>query len=182
MNAAHNRSAERQYAKDAKALDRLAFRLLSPTSRRLLAEAEIQARRRDDDHVGTEHIVLAIYAFDQTAARHALESLGVTREIFGLQLHDEPGPSPMGTIPLTPRARMIVCLASVEAERTRSDLVEPEHVLLGVIRESQRWAATGMAGPHHLRLAAETAGTTVAALERRIIQDTGYDNDPPVQQ
>jgi ATP-dependent Clp protease ATP-binding subunit ClpA len=173
-----NAAAERQYAKDAKALDRPAFKRLSTISRRLLTEAEAQARARHDDHVGTEHLVLAIYAFEQTAARRALTSLGVTRQIFGLQLHEEPGPSPSETIPLTPRARMIVCLASVEADRRHSELVEPEHILLGVIRESERWEATGIDGPHHLRAAANAARTTLSALEQKLIDQTGCDNDP----
>ena len=178
MNTAHNLAAKRQYEKDAKALERPAFQRLSSTSRRLLAAAESQARARDDDHVGTEHIVLAIYAYEQTAARRTLELLGVTREVFGLQLCDEPGPSPSGTIPLTPRARMIVGLASVEANRTRSPLVESEHILLGVIRESQRWEATGIDGPHHLRAAADAAGTTLSALEQKLIDEMGCDYDP----
>jgi ATP-dependent Clp protease ATP-binding subunit ClpC len=128
--------------------------------------------------VGTEHLVLAIYATEVSTARRALESLGITREVFGLQLHDEPGPSPGGAIPLTPRARMIVSLASIEANRTGSDLIESEHVLLGVVRESQRWEATGMSGPHHLRAAAEAVGTTLSALEEHLIHQTGCDYDP----
>ena len=168
-----NAAAERTYAKDAKALERPAFCRLSSTSRRLLAESESQARGRDDDHVGTEHIVLGIYAFEQAAAARVLAALGVTREIFGLQLHDEPGPSPPRAIPLTPRARMIVCLASIEADRRGSQLVEPEHILLGVIRESERWEAIGIGGPHHLRAAADAAGTTLSALERTLIQEMG---------
>jgi ATP-dependent Clp protease ATP-binding subunit ClpA len=118
MNSASKFAAERQYAKDAKVLERPAFQRLSSTSRRLLDEAESQARLRDDNHVGTEHVVLAIYATELSKARRALESLGITRDVFGSLLHDEPGPSPAGAIPLTPRARMIVCLANLEANRT----------------------------------------------------------------
>jgi ATP-dependent Clp protease ATP-binding subunit ClpA len=168
-----NTAAERQYVEDAKALEHSAFRRLSSTSRRLLAEAESQARVRDDDHVGTEHIVLAVYAFEATAASRSLAALGVTREIFDLQLHTEPGPSPRGRIPLTPRARMIVCLASVEADRSRSEEVEPAHILLGVIRESERWEATGIDGPRHLRAAVSAAGTTLSALEQTLIREMG---------
>jgi len=47
-------------SRDAKALERPAFQRLSLTSRRLLAEADSQARARDEDHIGTEHIMLAI--------------------------------------------------------------------------------------------------------------------------
>ena len=55
-----HREAERQYARDAKALEPVAFRRLSPRSRHLLEQAEFQARDRDNNHVGTEHIMLAI--------------------------------------------------------------------------------------------------------------------------
>lgn len=172
-----NPEAERQYARDAKALAPVAFRRLSPSSRLVLTLAESQARVRDDNHVGTEHIVLGIYALGCTSAKRALESLGVTREIFDAQLEDEPGPSPSGTIPLTPRAGMIVALAGVEADRLGSGAVEPGHVLLGVIRESQRWEATGNSGPHHLRAAAEVARTTLSALEERVINEMRCEDD-----
>ena len=179
MKSRRNREAERQYARDAKALEPVAFRRLSPKSRRLLKIAESQARVRDDDHVGTEHIVLAFYVFGPTSTARALESLGITSALFSAQREDEPGPSPPGTIPLTPRARMIIALAGAEASRIGSELVEPGHVLLGVIRESEKWDATGMAGPHHLRAAADAARTTLPALEQSVIREmqSGHDDD-----
>lgn len=50
-------------------------------TRRLLEEAESQARTLDDNHVGTKHIVLAIYALGTRVTTKALESLGVTRVV-----------------------------------------------------------------------------------------------------
>jgi len=177
MNAIRNVIAKRKYARDAKALERPALSRLSPVSGRLLEEAEFQARALDDNHVGTEHIMLAIYALGARAATKALESLGVTREVFAAQLYEESGSSPSGSIPLTPRSRMIVALAGAEATRMGAKPVEPEHILLGVIRESQRWEAAGMSGPHHLRAAAEGAGTTLAAIEQKLINGMGSDYD-----
>jgi hypothetical protein len=43
-------------------------------------------------------------------------------------------------------------------------------VLLGVIRESEKWQATGHPGPHHLR-AAHAAGATIADVERNLIRE-----------
>ena len=169
--------AKREYARDAKALERPVSRRLSSVSRRLLEEAQSQARTLNDNHVGTEHIVLAIYALGTRAATKALESFGVTRELFAAQLHEEPGSSPRGKIPLTPRARMIVALVGAEAKRMGSEPVEPEHILLGVIRESQRWKANGISGPHHLSAAAKAAGTTLAAIEQKLIHGMGSDYD-----
>lgn len=53
VNMRQHPEAERQYARDAKALEPVAFRRLSPRSHRLLEQAEFQARARDDNHVGT---------------------------------------------------------------------------------------------------------------------------------
>ena len=178
MNTSLNAAAERQYAKDAKILERPSFQRLSSSSRCLLDGAESKARGLDDNHVGTEHIVLAFFGLGHGVATHALESLGVTRELFAAQLHEEPGPSPSGTIPLTPRARMIVALAGAEASRMHSERVEPEHIMLGVIRESQRWDATGISGPHHLRAAAEAAGISLSALEQKLIQEMTREDEP----
>jgi len=177
MNAIRSVIARRKYASDAKAMERAALRRLSSVSRRLLEEAESQARSVDDNHVGTEHIMLAIYALGPRAATKALESLGITRELFAAQLYEEPGSSPSGSIPLTPRSHMIIALAGVEATRMGSEPVDPEHILLGIIRESERWEAAGIGGPHHLRDAAEAAGTTLAAIEQRLIDGRGSDHN-----
>ena len=45
------------------------------------------------------------------------------------------------------------------------------HLLL---RESERWEATGMSGPHHLR----AAGTTLSSLEQDLIHKMGRDYNP----
>ena len=177
MNAIRNVIARRKYARDAKALERPALSRLSSVSRRLFEEAESQARALDDNHVGTEHIMLAIYSLGASAATKALESLGVTRELFATQLYEEPGSRPSGSIPLTPRSHMIVALAGAEATRMGSEPVEPEHILLGVIRESERWEAAGISGPHHLRAAAEAAGTTLTAIDQNLISGMGFNND-----
>jgi ATP-dependent Clp protease ATP-binding subunit ClpC len=134
----------------------------------LLGLAEAEARARDDDHVGTEHLVLGLYALGESTARRALESLGISRQVFAGQLECEEGPSPSGAIPLTPRARMIIGLAGVEATGAASGEVQPEHLLLGVIRESEKWQASGQAGPHHLRAAAEAVGVTLPDIERNL--------------
>jgi len=122
MNAIRNSIAKREYAREAKVLERSVLCRLSPVSCRLLVEAESQARALDDNHVGTEHIMLAIYALGARAATKALESLGV-------------------------------------------------------IRESKRWEAAGISGPHHLRDAVEAAGTTLTTIEQKLVQEMSSDHD-----
>ncbi len=166
------RATEREYVREAEALLRGAPPKLSALTACLLEQAAAEARARDDNHVGTEHLVLGLYALGETTARRTLESLGISRLVFADQLECETGPSPSGEIPLTPRARMILGLAGVEAARTASGEVQPEHLLLGVIRESEKWQATGKAGPHHLRAAAQAIGVTLADIERNLKRDT----------
>jgi ATP-dependent Clp protease ATP-binding subunit ClpC len=139
---------------------------LSAQTARLLERAEAEARACDDNHVGTEHLVLGLYALGETSAQRALESLGISRQVFADQLECEAGPSPSGEIPLTPRARMIVGLAGREAARTASGEVQPEHVLLAVIRTCE-------SGPHHLLAAAQAVGVTLAEVERNLIREMG---------
>jgi ATP-dependent Clp protease ATP-binding subunit ClpA len=165
------RATEREYIREAEALRRGAPPKLSALTASLLDQAESEARARDDNHVGTEHLVLGLYALGETTARRALESLGINQQVFADQLECEEGPSPSGEIPLTPRARMIINLAGVEAAPTASGEVQPEYLLLGVIRESEKWPATGKAGPHHLRAAAQAVGVTLADIERNLKRD-----------
>jgi ATP-dependent Clp protease ATP-binding subunit ClpC len=146
--------------------------MLSALTASVLERAEAEARARDDNHVGTEHLVLGLYALGDTTARRVLESLGISRQVFADQLECEEGPCPSGVIPLTPRAQMIIGLAGVEAAGAASGEVHPEHLLLGVIRESEKWQAAGQAGPHHLRAAAEAVGVTLADIERNLKRDT----------
>ena len=164
-------ATERDYIREAKAFLRGGTPKLSALTASLLALAEAEARARDDNHVGTEHLVLGLYALGETTARRALESLGISRQVFVRQLECEEGPSPSGAIPLTPRARMILGLAGVEATAAVSSEVQPEHLLLGVIRESEKWQASGQAGPHHLRAAAEVVGVTLVDIERNLTGD-----------
>jgi len=165
------RAREREYIREAEALLRAGAPKLSALTASLLERAEAEARARDDNHVGTEHLVLGLYALGETNARRALVSLGISRQVFVDQLECEEGPSPGGPIPLTPRARMIIGLAGVEATGSASGEVQPEHVLLGVIRESEKWQASGREGPHHLRAAAEAVGETLADIERNLKRD-----------
>lgn len=160
----------RQYAKDIKKLATSAFQRLSPTSRRLLGQAESQARFRDHRQIGAEHILLALFAFKRNAATLALESLGITHELLIKLLPAEPEETESAGKSWTPRAFMVIGLAGAEATLAGSKLVEPEHILLGVIRESERWEAAGLSGPQYLSDVAEAAGTTVSDIEKALSQ------------
>jgi ATP-dependent Clp protease ATP-binding subunit ClpA len=131
---------------------------LSASCRSIESRAQGEARQRDDNHVGTEHIVLALISQTNGSAASALAALHLGREDFVSVLDDEEGVSPDGTIPMTPRARRILELAVGEADRLGDETIRTFHVLLGVVDESLKWRQPG---PHHLRTAGERLGFTL---------------------
>lgn len=141
---------------------------LTPVSKRCLDAAQAQSRQLEDNHVGTEHIVLGVVAADSETAE-ALARAGITEDLFRAQLFDEPGPSPRGTIPLTPRAKMILGLAQ-PAAGADGGRISPRHLMLGVIAESRDWRLRGFDGPHHLEQAATAAGTSLAEIESILLR------------
>ena len=152
-----------EYAREAIAAGSEAVKHLTAASRQCLDAAQAQSRQLDDNHVGTEHIVLGVLAADRDIAA-ALAKAGVTQSVFRAQLLDEPGPSPEGTIPLTVRAQMILGFA-VSAAASDGGAISPRHLMLGVIAESRDWRQRGFDGPHHLEQAATAAGTNLAGIE-----------------
>lgn len=149
---------------------------LDEGSRRGLERAEQQARILDDNHVGTEHMVLGLLADQRGLPARILESLGITRESFLRQLDDEEGHSPAGPIPLSPRASKVIALAGAEADRLGHRAVTTAHLLLGVIDESELWSASGKAGPHHLKRTAEATGHTLTDVRACVLQELGLGN------
>jgi ATP-dependent Clp protease ATP-binding subunit ClpA len=151
------------YAREAAAAAAAAAGHLTAASKRCLDEAQRQSRQLDDNHVGTEHIVLGVLAADRSIAGLLARS-GITETVFRAQLFEEPGPSPDGHIPLTPRAQMILGLAQPAAAGD-GGAISPRHLMLGVIAESRDWRRRGFDGPHHLEQAAAAAGTNLAAIQ-----------------
>jgi ATP-dependent Clp protease ATP-binding subunit ClpA len=156
-------AAPPEYVREAAAAAAAATPHLTAESKRCLDEAQRQSRQLDDDHVGTEHIVLGVLATDSDIAGR-LARAGVTAEVFRAQLFDEPGPSPDGPIPLTPRSRMIISLAQ-SAAAADGGAISPRHLMLGVIAESRDWRSRGFDGPHHLEQAAAAADTNLDTIQ-----------------
>jgi ATP-dependent Clp protease ATP-binding subunit ClpA len=151
------------YVREATAAGAAAFPHLTSASRRCIDEAQQQSRQLDDNHVGTEHIVLGVLAAADDIVG-LLARQGITQEVFRAQLYEEPGSSPAGRIPLTSRALMILGLAQSAAAGDGGE-ISPRHLMLGVIAESRDWRQRGFDGPHHLEQAATAAGTSLDAIQ-----------------
>jgi ATP-dependent Clp protease ATP-binding subunit ClpA len=161
-------NASPRYVEEARRLSGAARPRLSAASRQCLSAAGAESRSRDDDHVGTEHVLLALWAVKPNAAVDALETLGMTRALLCAQFCHEPGSSPTGAIPLIPRAVMIVGPADLEADRLGSRTIGPEHLLLGAIREDEDRETTKIGGPRRSVEACRAAGSDLRVLQGQV--------------
>jgi ATP-dependent Clp protease ATP-binding subunit ClpC len=108
------------------------FERFSDRARRVVVQAQDEARALDHDYIGTEHLLLG------------LESLGISQETVRQRVEETVGhgqQSPSGHIPFTPRAKKTLSLALEEAVALGHDYIGTEHILLGLIRESDGVAA-----------------------------------------
>ncbi len=113
------------------------FERFTDQARRVVVQAQEEARRLNHGYIGTEHLVLGALRGD-TAAAQALESLGVSLGPAREQVAEITGrgrDAPSGHIPFTPRAKRVLELSLREALQLGHALIGPEHILLGLIAE-----------------------------------------------
>src|SRR4051794_9451773 len=108
-------------------------------ARRVLQLAEDEARRFNQEYVGTDHLLLGILREGENPAARTLTRLGVglthvrlVMETFTRDRADPPGE----VIPRTPRLREAIERAAEEAGRLGNDLgIGPAHLLLAVLSD-----------------------------------------------
>jgi ATP-dependent Clp protease ATP-binding subunit ClpC len=131
-----------------------------------LIKAREDARRRNHEHVGTEHLLLGLLAEEDTLVVDVLEKLDVRP--IDLQVaveHMITDGRPSGRmqtpdLPYTPRARVALDQAISAAHEFGDGYVGTQHLLLGLIREKQGVAARAMT----------TVGLTEVELLREIVR------------
>jgi ATP-dependent Clp protease ATP-binding subunit ClpC len=112
------------------------FERFTDRARRVVVLAQEEARRLDQNFIGTEHLLLGLLHVDDTAGQ-LLEGLG-----FGLdetrarvEAAAKPqGHAPSGHIPFTPRAKKTLEMSLREALQLGDSFIGGEHILLGLLR------------------------------------------------
>ena len=120
------------------------FERFTDRARRVVVLAQEEARMLNHNYIGTEHILLGLIHEGEGVAAKALESLGISLEGVRQQVEEIIGQgqqAPSGHIPFTPRAKKVLELAFREARALGHDYIGTEHILLGLIRESDGVAA-----------------------------------------
>ncbi|MFC4949807.1 Clp protease N-terminal domain-containing protein [Pseudonocardia sp. GCM10023141] len=115
------------------------FERFTGEARQVVVLAQEEARNRNHNYTGTEHLLLGFLALpgDVPAVR-ALRSLGFTREQLVADVERIIGQGTKalkGHIPFTPRAKKVLELSLREAIRLGVNHIGPEHLLLGILRE-----------------------------------------------
>jgi ATP-dependent Clp protease ATP-binding subunit ClpC len=153
------------------------FERFTDRARRVVVEAQQEARALDHNYIGTEHLLLALIREGNGLGAKALESLGVRAEALraGVAEMVDPGQqSPSAHIPFTPRAKQVLRLALGEALRLGHNYIGTEHLLLALIQERDGVAGQVLAaaGADLERVRAEVE-RLLAEYQRRTGPDAG---------
>jgi acyl-CoA thioesterase I len=94
-------------------------------------------------YIGTEHLLLGLFTEMSVAAllsRHGLSDARIRRVIGRLYPPTDPRLDPSNPIPTT-RCKRVLRIAATEAAAAGAQLVQPEHILRGLVIEGQGIAA-----------------------------------------
>jgi len=110
-----------------------------------MALANQEAQRFNHDCIATEHILLGLVKEGSGVAATVLKNLDVDLKKLRLEVEKTVKSGPdmvtMGKLPQTPRAKKVIEYAIEEARSLNHNYVGTEHILLGLLRESEGMAA-----------------------------------------
>ena len=117
----------------------------TPRAQQVLALARKEADRLNHNYLGTEHLLLGLIKLGQGVAVNVLQKMGLDLETVRMEVEKQVGTGPdqkmIGNIPYTPRVKKVLGLAQKEARALNHTYVGTEHILLGLLREGDGWAA-----------------------------------------
>lgn len=120
------------------------FERFTERARRVVVQAQEEAKKLNQNYIGTEHLLLGLLKEEDGIAAKALLSLGLKCEDIRRGVIDIVGKGevqPVGHIPFTPRAKKVLELSLREALQMGHNYIGTEHILLGLIREGEGVAA-----------------------------------------
>ncbi len=117
------------------------FEKFTERGRKVIIYAREEAEKRQNDYLGTEHLLLAILREEDGLPVAILKKMGLSIEELRMEI-DSNLPSgtnilTFGDIPFTPRAKKVLELAVEEARLLGHNYIGSEHLLLGLIRDDE---------------------------------------------
>ncbi len=111
------------------------------TTREIVKGAEAQARWAGSDHVGTEHLVLALVENPGSVPERVSSEMGESatniRQAAVALIDSESKGSQKGHIPFSPDSKKVLELALREALRANAGHIAGEHLLLAILRDQR---------------------------------------------
>lgn len=131
-----SRTAIEAWAMTNRAVRANVFGRMSDAGRQVLRDALESAQQLGDDHLGPEHLVLAVARSDDSVVRDVLAELAVTAEDVARGLAELPSSrSPQAAVdhvPFSPAGKAAVEGSAAAAFLWHSPAIEPVHLLLAV--------------------------------------------------
>ena len=115
------------------------FERFTAHARHAVVLAQEEARRLNHNYIGTEHVLLGLLGERDGIGCQVLESMGLSRDVARQEVTELVGTGkeqPSGHIPFTPRAKKALELSLREALALHHNYIGSEHLLLGLMRES----------------------------------------------
>lgn len=117
------------------------FERFTERGRKIIIYAREEAEKRQNDYLGTEHILLALLRDDDGLPIAILRKMGISIDELYMEVERNlpSGTNIMtfGDIPFTPRAKKVLELAVEEARLLGHNYIGSEHLMLGLIREEE---------------------------------------------
>lgn len=113
------------------------FERFTDSARRVIVNAQVEARSLNHTWIGTEHMLLGVMGQDHGAVQ-LLEARGLEVDAIREQLKQAFGvgdEQPQGHIPFTAQAKKALEMSFRESQQLGHDHIGPEHLLLGVLHE-----------------------------------------------
>jgi four helix bundle protein len=121
------------------------FERFTDRARKVMALANQEAQRYNHEYIGTEHILLGLVKEGSGVGATVLKTMGVDIKKLRLEVEKlvKSGSNmvAMGKLPQTPRAKQVIICAIEEARALGHTYVGTEHILLGLLRETDGIAA-----------------------------------------
>jgi ATP-dependent Clp protease ATP-binding subunit ClpC len=115
------------------------FERFTDRARRVVVQAQEEAKTLDHHYIGSEHLLLGLtHESIGGVAAKTLESLGIGLDVVRQRVQEIIGrgsQAPSGHIPFTREAKKALELSLREAAQLGHQYIGTEHLLLGLIRE-----------------------------------------------
>ncbi len=123
------------------------FERFTDRARKVMAIANQEVQRFNHEYIGTEHILLGLIKEGSGTGAAVLKNLGVDIEKMLLEIEQlfklkgRPDKVTMDKQSPTPLAKKVIEYAIEEARSLNHKYIGTEHILLGLLRESEGTAA-----------------------------------------